>query len=502
MLQKIHIISLFLVTALYAQNADKYEPNNDFSSAYPISFGDSVVVNASVFGTDTVVTDPSLCDIDYYRIALDSGKIVQFYIFPIDYTCFDFNVGMNFQLFDSSKDLVYSDIALRCPVDGMTIPGYGVTKTGTYYLRIRIKKLTNPYNGPATNYGLSVHQRDNKNILTVLSPNGGETFNGGDYVKVKWQHDSTLFTKRDIRVQYSIDNGKSWRNAWYESLFDSVTSNYTDDKWRIPHLKYRTDQALLRVISRDIPNASFGISKGTFTILASKNDMYEPNDDFSTARAITLGDSVVQNGIVMKGYTERDSSIIDTTLTDVDFFRIYLEAGKHVTIKDVFSRGTEEVCWENECDDMFNAPAVISLYDASKNQIGMSSISSLTCGISHSGIYYCKIVPGDGDDYWNRYSLSIHQSDPITIISPKGGEHFQAGQKIQINWTSDSTFWYFNLYFSVNNGISWNLYMNTKSTGVNSSSWVIPAFKNRTDQALIKIEIPNVVNQFSCISKP
>lgn len=105
-------------------------------------------------------------------------------------------------------------------------------------------------------------------------------------VPVKWQHDSTLFTDNDIIVHYSIDNGMSWRLAWYVYCLDSTTSKYCY-RWRIPHLKYQKNQVLMRILPRNMPNA-YGISNGTFTILASQTDTYEPNDDFNKARVLRL----------------------------------------------------------------------------------------------------------------------------------------------------------------------------------------------------------------------
>ncbi len=317
--------------------------------------------------------------------------------------------------------------------------------------------------------------------LVLISPNGGETFGAEQMVRVQWQVDTTLFkyyTPSEIGIRYSIDSGKSWRDAWYEADHSSSMSHL----WRVPHLKHGTDRALIRVSCRNIDESPSAVSNGTFTILASPNDAYEPNDDFASAKVISVGDSVVRNAIVMKSYARNDSTGIDTALTDVDFFKVSLTAGKVATISAV-----DQNYWdENDYEDMLMGPVFIRLFDASKNQVGMNFVS-LSCHISQSGVYYCEISSMEGSDYWNRYGLSIRQTDPIAVISPNGGESFQTGQKVTIRWTADSLLGPFSFYYSIDNGSSWKLY-STPNAGSNSYPWTVPALKTRTDRASVKVE--------------
>ena len=132
-------------------------------------------------------------------------------------------------------------------------------------------------------YSLSIQQRDVKDLLTVVSPNGGETFSAGQMVEINWQANPVLGS---FKMQYSIDNGVSWRFAWMEpSPSPSTFTSFPEVKryfWRVPHLKHGTDRALFKVISNSAN--TYDISNGTFTILASASDVYEPNDNFLSAR--------------------------------------------------------------------------------------------------------------------------------------------------------------------------------------------------------------------------
>ncbi len=439
-----------------ASPPDEYEPNDGFSSASPISIGDSVVKHAIVMGGDSAGFDD-----DYYKVNLSGGKFT-----TISIVSYRDQLGFPMvQLFDASKQQI---------AEGGSVLELNIVQSGIYYLKISYDEAYHFVQW--YEYGISILQGNGPSI-TLITPNGGESFSAEQTVPIKWQAN---FTQSNIGVQYSIDSGKSWRNAWYDIADSSSPRSYYS--WRVPHLKHRTDRALFKVFAQDSTNPAFDVSNGTFTILASPKDAYEPNDNFAIARAVEVGDSAVKNAIVMRSYAYNDSTGIDTSLTDNDFFKVSLQAGKVATISVV---DLDHYYTGNDFEDMIMGPVLIRLFDASKNQIGMS-FQSLSCNIPQAGVYYFQISSGEGTDYWNRYSLSIFQSDLITLISPNGGENFRTGQKITVSLTADPLLGELSYYYSVNNGKSWNEIGHYQS-GSEPWTWTIPALKTRTDQALFKV---------------
>lgn len=492
-MNKILVVFLFSAIAVSAQYTDSYEPNNDFSSAYLISAGDSAVKNAVVFGLAPL--DASV-DTDYYKITLDSGKVFTFSPIFTEAQCQDTTTpALKIGLYDSNKLLLNTAYVYKCQSSFNCF----LKKSGTYYLMITNDKIGQEI----LQYSLSIQQQDLKDLISIVSPNGGETFSAGQMVEINSLANPLLGS---FKMHYSIDNGVSWRVAWMEptpSPSEYIRTEVTRYFWKVPHLTHGTDRALFKVIpnsikTNDISIFQYGtepitniydISNGTFTILASASDVYEPNDNFLSAREISLGDSVVKNAIVTKSILNPDSSGFDSSLTDVDIFKVYLTAGKVVTISDV-SFGF----WnENIFRDMVMGPVTIRLYDVSKNEIA-ANLKSLTCKISQSGFYYCEISSDNrlitgtiiGDDYWNEYTLSIHECDPITIISPNGGENYQTGQKVIVSWLADSLLGDLLTTYSLNNGTSWRE-IDCYKSGDGSYWTIMPSLSERTDKALFKV---------------
>ncbi len=454
---------------ILAATNDAYEPNNNFSSAYSIPLGDSVVKNAAIFGWDSTETDSSLFDVDFYKFHLDSGRLATIKLIPWDSS--GFRGQPHFALYDSSKNLVYYDYIHGSWEWPSELIGYCAAKSGTYYLKVYNNTVY--FKGISggnvqEKYGLSVHDRAGGSVV-ITSPIGNETFSVGQTVPIRWKADSAL---NKFSVWYSCNNGKSWRTiGWSQFQGDSFS-------WLVPPLKNTTNRVLIRVLAENIANPLVDVSEGIFTILKSTPDAYEPNNDFASAFPITAGDSAVKNALIGEIDTmDGDTMIsgVDTLLsgTDADFYKVTLAAKKITTIYARWAgfpgNGMPEV--------------YIRLYDSLKNQVSRSAMFSWN--VQRPGTYYCVVSAYAGA--WAKYNLSIRQSDgTISLISPNGGEQFGAGQEVQVRWTADSLIDRVYLSYSVNNGKAWN-FMYSEGPDSGHYIWTVPAVRQRTDKALFRI---------------
>jgi hypothetical protein len=141
---------------------------------------------------------------------------------------------------------------------------------------------------------------------------------------------------------------------------------------------------------------------------------------------------------------------------------------------------------------------LIRLYDVSKNQVAVN-YETLIYTALQSGSYYCEISSSGLGDFWNKYRLSVHQYDPFTLISPNGGENFEAGQKVTVRYKGNSLGRGVSFSYSIDNRKTW---IDSTSTflGYDSTTWIVPALKKQNSQVEMKIEVQGMADKLFDIS--
>ena len=82
-------------------------------------------------------------------------------------------------------------------------------------------------------------------------------------------------------------------------------------------------------------------------------------------------------------------------------------------------------------------------------------------------------------------TLNVAPPSPhITILSPNGGEIWEVNREYEIQWSSYNTTGNVNIYYSVDNGVSWNVIMHSTSD-IGYYSWTIP--NTPSTNCLVKI---------------
>jgi hypothetical protein len=178
---------------------------------------------------------------------------------------------------------------------------HNITQSGDYYIEISLLKGTEFW----TVYSMVVNQYDQ---VTILSPNGGESFKPGQEITIHWAGN----TLDDcIGYAYSLNNGLSWKYIENGSRIDNHTC-----LWTIPPVKTSNNQALIKVEIDEWPFVHMSdVSDRPFTIEAAPLDAYEPNNTKDSAHPISVGDSVVRNA-----FTYCYSDIYDFNLSNEDVY--------------------------------------------------------------------------------------------------------------------------------------------------------------------------------------
>ncbi|MCE1188234.1 MAG: hypothetical protein LWX56_03755, partial [Ignavibacteria bacterium] len=252
--------------------------------------------------------------------------------------------------------------------------------------------------------------------ITVTAPNGGETYNAGDAVNIKWN--STGVAK--VRIQYTTNNGLGWL-----PVVDSTESNglYV---WNIPQNVSSTNCKIK--ISKNTDSTLFSTSANTFTVLP--------------APALTV---LSPNG----GESFLAGSLQNITWTS--------QGVANVKIELTLNNGAS---WDSVI--------VASTISNGLYQWTVPAVNSTLCRVRISNAN--GGVPSDISD--NNFTIATSQPQSVKVTRPAGGEVFTVGSQQNINWSSTGIA-NVKIEYTTNNGVSWSTVIaSTPSNGI--YSWTVP----------------------------
>jgi len=106
-------------------------------------------------------------------------------------------------------------------------------------------------------------------VVTLTSPNGGESLLGGNMYNVTWTASDANFITDPIAIEYSVDSGSSWNDV---AIAEPNDGGYL---WAVPKLD--SSDCLVRVTGTDLlGHAGSDVSDTAFTITTSAPDTIAP----------------------------------------------------------------------------------------------------------------------------------------------------------------------------------------------------------------------------------
>ncbi len=269
--------------------------------------------------------------------------------------------------------------------------------------------------------------------ITVTSPNGGEIMQAGTSTNITWNSQYI----NNISIDYSIDNGTNWL-----SVVENIPSNTGSYNWITPN-DISSSTTLIRV--KDHNN----------------NNVYDISDNTFTLSRIVITAPI--SGAQLQ--TDRETTI-------------RWEAGNigNILIEYSIDNGTSwNTIANNINSSLLNYKWVVpSNVATSQGLIRISSIAIPTI-LSTSELF--KI-------------------STLELISPNGGERWQANTTENITWNSLQVS-NVNLYYSIDNGINYSLIAANIAAAAGTYSWVIPANVTTTDGRIKIIDAGNSAIQDS-----
>ena len=373
--------------------------------------------------------------------------------------------------------------------------------------RVTENNMTDVWDVSDANFSLS------KNTDVILT-----SLNSGESIEMGSTHTVTWVTGGDsdrVKLYYSTDNGNTWNH-----LTDTYSNSYN---WTIPDAE--SNQCLFKVIDyyntciKDISAVNFSIvppaPEIAITSPNSGNSLYARNNytiswsnSYNDVDFVTLEFSA-DNGSTWEeitNVTENDGSYAWTTpdivssdcqikisdygnpaffdITDMNFELI----APYITITapnggESFTGCEEtEITWTNGGTGNYYE-LELSLDNGTTWETLYNSIycTSSSCSVTWNAITnesstQCLLKLTDKNDLLtsdvsdNNFSINTHSH--IIITNPNGGEVFEVGENYNLTWVSSSESDRYKLYYSTNNGNTWNTI--TTSTYSENHSWTVP----------------------------
>ena len=354
--------------------------------------------------------------------------------------------------------------------------------------------------------------------ITITSPNGGECWQVGSIQTITW---TSHETPGWVSIQYSTDNGNSWKNITYSTNDDGQYN------WTVPNEP--SGNCLVRIkcsgnVSDD-SDAEFSIYLDSMIKVTSPNG--GENLQAGSSHQITWT-SAGPVGNVKIGYsTDNGNSWTDiapSTANDGSYnwtvpnipstnclVRVSEAAdGTPADISDavfsIYSQPFITVASPNGGEN-WQIGSLHNITWASTQSVGNVKIDystdngsvwrTLVASTANDGSYSWTIPESSSSDCLVRVSetdgspadvsnavFSIVYPPSITVTSPNGGENWEVGSSHYITWTSTGTVGNVKIQYSINNGSSWtDITASIANDG--SYNWTIP--QNPSTDCLVRV---------------
>jgi hypothetical protein len=358
--------------------------------------------------------------------------------------------------------------------------------------------------------------------VTVTSPNGGETLTGCSTHTITWTKSTCV---GNWNILYSTNNGSTWTTI--VSNYANSGTNSQSYNWYVPN-NLTSTQGLIRVESTSSPSSYFDVSNAAFTFAPNNNitvvspnggevwagcssynitwtkmvapcntsfDLYYSLNNGTTWNYIT---NVVDNGLASQTYTWAVPNTLNSTtcliqvrsgnwsnITDASNAVLTIAPSADITVTS--ANGGE--VWQGLSSHLItwtNLPAASGLYTVqystnnggswttlvtnysgnSYNWLSVPNTPSTTCLIKVIDyLVPCKFDVSDAN-------FTISPATPI-MTAPNGGQVFNVGCNTTITWTASTYYSNINLYYSIDNGVTW-VTIATNQSNSGSYTWAVP----------------------------
>ena len=286
------------------------------------------------------------------------------------------------------------------------------------YRNFKVVQTSGSYTPPPT-----------ESSITVSSPNGGESLKVGNSHNIRWSSSSVT----NVKIEYSINNGSSW------STIVSSTQSDGSHSWVVPDKE--TTEALIRVTSTsdskvtDKSNAKFIITKEDVTP--------PPSSDELAITTPSSGETLVGNS---------SNTIQWSGPTSIKNVRLYFSQDNGSSWSTIVGSTPNDGNFSWVVPNVNASQCIVRVKDTENNK-----------NYDRSDIF--KISVG-GD--------TPPSGSGIVVTSPAAGQTLTTNSAHEIKWNISSGIQNVRLYFSQDDGKTWNTIVgSTPNDG--SFNWIVPS---------------------------
>jgi exosome complex RNA-binding protein Rrp42 (RNase PH superfamily) len=326
--------------------------------------------------------------------------------------------------FSADGGVSWEEIAASIPNEG--IREWTVPETLSENCLIRIGDM----DGTPADVSDGVFSIVEASSVTVTSPNGGESLEVGSSHNITW---NTTGMIASIKIQYSIDNGSSWKDI----AMSTANNGYCN--WNVPDSP--SDNCLVRISDHDGEGNASDVSDAVFSIVPASNPtitVISPNGgeswDIGTAHNISWRSTGTVNKVKIEYSPDKGSTwrqIVISTPNDGGF------------------------SWQVPAQ-----PSETCLVRISETDGEPADISDAV------------------------FTIAAAPRAAITVTSPNGGENLAVGENHEITWTSTGKLGDVTIEYSTDRGNSWKP-VAVSTTNDGSYDWTVP--NSPSTQCLLRI---------------
>ncbi len=281
-------------------------------------------------------------------------------------------------------------------------------------------------------------------VITLLYPNGGESFSGCNSSKIKWSQQGLSNT---VYIDYSLDGGLNWINS--QTKYNGKDGNDSIN-WNVPSVNSSTARIRIRdgnnALARDSSKNNFNLLADPltgFTINSPNGGEFFSPGSVHTVTWTTKGTV----GNINIQYSA-DGGINWNWLYDVNGAGAYYIAN------------TGSFNWLVPTNLAVSSKVSIRIYEYSKD-----------CNIDYTDAFF-----------------NIDNNPQITITAPANGSSLYAGRTYTISWTAFKLPVYsVGIDYSTDNGTTWKVIADStySSPSGYQYSWTVP--NELTSQGILRV---------------